>query len=244
MAQIVLKDLTLGYDRRPALKSLDGTIKAGSLIAVVGPNGGGKSTLLKGLAGLLRPLAGEIRRDGVASVAYLPQQTEIDRSFPASVGDLVALGLWRRRGLLGRLSTADRDAIAAALEAVGLAGFGRRGIDGLSGGELQRALFARVIVQDAPLILLDEPFNAIDLRTVADLMAIIHRWHGEGRTVLAVLHELDLVRAHFPQALLLAGRAVAWGGTAEALKAENLFTARQIAALIEHPPVAARSEAA
>jgi zinc/manganese transport system ATP-binding protein len=219
-------DLTLGYDRHPAVHHLDGAVEAGSLTAVVGPNGAGKSTLLKGIVGILRPLGGRIVRhaDGVA---YLPQISEIDRSFPASVLDLVSLGLWRRRGIFGGIGAADRARIEHALEVVGLGGLQARAIGTLSGGQLQRALFARVLLQDARLILLDEPFNAIDTRTVHDLIGIIRDWHGESRTVLAVLHDLDLVRAHFPRTLLLARRPVAWGATGEALRAENLLRARQ-----------------
>src|SRR5215207_10274388 len=101
-------DVTLGYGRRPAVHHLDGTVAAGSLTAVVGPNGSGKSTLLKGVAGILKPLGGRIARSGASTdIAYLPQHIEVDRSFPASVADLVALGLWRRRGMLGRLTSAD-----------------------------------------------------------------------------------------------------------------------------------------
>ena len=227
---LAFHDLTLGYDRHPAIHHLDGPVAAGSLTAIVGPNGSGKSTLLKGMVGILRPLGGRIDKDGLkpTDIAYLPQLSEIDRSFPASVADLVALGLWGRRGMLGRITRADRAAIDQALEIVGLAGFQARGIDTLSGGQMQRALFARVLLQDARLILLDEPFNAIDTRTVRDLVGVIHGWHGEGRTVLTVLHDLVLVRADFPKTLLLARRPVAWGRTQDVLKAENLLQARQL----------------
>lgn len=224
---LVFSDLTLGYDGHPAVHHLDGSVARGSLTAVVGANGSGKSTLLKGIVGVLRPLGGTCERSADLALAYLPQQSELDRSFPASVHDLVALGLWPRRGLLGRHSRADRDRIAQALSAVGLEGFARRGLDTLSGGQLQRALFARVLVQDADLVLLDEPFNAVDAGTVRDLVGLVHRWHGEGRTILIVVHDLDLVRENFPEALLMARRPVAWGRTAEALKPENLLRARR-----------------
>ena len=117
--------------------------------------------------------------------------------------------------------------MSRALSAVGMEGFEKRSIDTLSGGQLQRALFARVLVQDADLILLDEPFNAIDARTLGDLIALIKRWHGEERTVLVVVHDLDLVREHFPQALLLARRPVAWGEARKTLAPENLLRARR-----------------
>ena len=244
---LAFRNLTLGYDGHPAVHHLSGTVERGSLTAIVGPNGAGKSTLLKGAIGLLKPLGGEIVRNGLAEgeIAYLPQLIEIDRSFPASVADLVALGLWRRRGLLGAVTAADREEIDAALALVGLSGFQRRGVDTLSGGQLQRALFARVVLQDARLILLDEPFNAVDSRTVSDLLAVIRRWHAEGRTVMAVLHDLDLVRSSFPHTLLLARRAVAWGPTAETLRPDLLQSARHLnESWDEHAPLCRHEEAA
>lgn len=228
---IEFDNLTLGYDRHPAVHHLDATIARGSLLAVVGPNGGGKSTLLKGILGLLRPLQGEVRLHGVARhrVAYLPQQVDIDRRFPLRVDELVGLGLWHRVGALRSLTRRDRTAVAEALAAVGLGGFAGRSIGALSGGQFQRALFARVLLQDAPLILLDEPLTAIDTRTAEDLLALVCRWHGEARTVIAVLHDLDQVRGHFPTTMLLARELVAAGPTAEVLRAEHLFRARQMA---------------
>jgi zinc/manganese transport system ATP-binding protein len=202
-------------------------VRPGEHVAVVGANGSGKSTLMKAAAGLLQPMSGRLERAAGLRTAYLPQQSELDRSFPARVTDLVSLGLWPRRGLLGRHGSRDRQAVADALAAVGLDGFDGRSIDTLSGGQLQRALFARVLVQDADLILLDEPFNAVDARTVGDLLGLIRRWHGEGRTVLVVAHDLDLVRRNFPEALLLARRPVAWGPTHRALTPENLERARR-----------------
>lgn len=224
---IEFQDMTLGYGSHPAVHHLNGLVRKGSLTAVVGANGSGKSTLLKGIVGMLKPTAGFCSVTPGTRLAYLPQQSEVDRSFPARVVDLVLLGLWPRRGLLRRHRREDREAVATALSAVGLQGFEKRPIDTLSGGQLQRALFARVLVQDADLILLDEPFNAIDSKTVADLIALIKRWHGESRTVMVVVHDLDLVRDHFPEALLLARQAVAWGRARETLAPENLFRARQ-----------------
>lgn len=221
------EDLTLGYGPHPAVHRLSGAVDHGDLLAIVGPNGSGKSTLLKGIVGSLTPMAGACEHVDGCRLAYLPQQADIDTTFPATVFDLVKLGLWPMRGLLGRITQADRQAIARALEAVGLGGFEKRTIDTLSGGQLQRALFARVLLQDADLILLDEPFNAIDTKTVDDLVSVIERWHAEKRSVIAVMHDLDLVRDHFPNALLLSREPIAWGPTAEVLKAENLLKARR-----------------
>jgi zinc/manganese transport system ATP-binding protein len=230
MARLAFHDLTLGYERRAAVHHLDGAVEPGSLLAVVGPNGAGKSTLLKGLAGLLPPLDGRIDRGGLKArdIAYLPQAADIDRSFPIAVYDLVAMGLLGRQGLFGGIGRRQHGLIEHAISAVGLTGFERRPIGSLSGGQLQRALFARLLLQDAPVILLDEPFTAIDAKTTADLLDLIHRWHGEARTVIAVLHDLDLVREQFPQALLLARETVAWGPTASVLTPEALLEARRM----------------
>jgi zinc/manganese transport system ATP-binding protein len=226
-ACITFRDLTLGYNSHPAVHHLSGAVRRGSLTAVVGSNGSGKSTLMKGVVGMLKPMAGSVNVTPGTRVAYLPQQSELDRTFPARVVDLVSLGLWPKRGLLGRHTAQDRKAVSEALMAVGLEGFEQRPSDTLSGGQLQRALFARVLVQDAELILLDEPFNAIDARTLTDLIALIKRWHGENRTVMVVVHDLDLVRTHFPEALLLARSPVAWGEAKATLAPENLLRARQ-----------------
>lgn len=216
-AGLTFRNLTLGYRGVPAVTGIDGVVERGSLTAVVGANGSGKSTLLKGAAGILKPMSGSLMRAPGTEIAYLPQRSELDATFPASVFDLVSLGHWPRRGLLGRSGAGDRDRLDGALEAVGLSGFGHRSLDELSGGQMQRALFARTMLQDAGLILLDEPFNAVDAATVADLLAIVRRWNAEGRTVIAVLHDLEIVRAHFPRALRLAGWVIAWGSTQDVL---------------------------
>jgi zinc/manganese transport system ATP-binding protein len=245
-AQLQFRDVTLGYDRHPAVHHLDGEVAEGALLAVIGPNGAGKSTLFRGIAGILKPLAGSIARGGLdhRDIAYLPQSVDIDRSFPISVFDFVGTGLWRFTGFFGGMGKTERDKIAQALAAVGLNGFENRAIGTLSGGQMQRMLFARVLLQDARLIVLDEPFNAIDAKTSADLLALVKRWHGEKRTVLAALHDMDLVRNNFPETLLLARGEVAWGPTAQVLTAENLLEARRMceafddgaAACVVHPP--------
>lgn len=230
-AVIEAVDLTIAYDRHPAVHHLNGRFEAGSLTAIVGPNGGGKSTLLKTIVGLMAPSSGQLRRQGVAprDIAYLPQQAELDRNFPISVFDTVLLGLWRRLGLFRGASARDRAAVVEALAAVGLIGFEGRQIGTLSSGQFQRVLFARLLLQDARVIALDEPFNAVDGNTTGDLLALVARWHGEGRTVIAVLHDLEQVRRHFPQTLVLARDAVAWGPTAAVLTPDSLLRARGMA---------------
>ncbi|MGH6768114.1 MAG: zinc ABC transporter ATP-binding protein AztA [Xanthobacteraceae bacterium] len=229
-AALQFKDLTLGYDRHPAVHHLNGAVEAGALMAVVGPNGAGKSTLFKGIVGVIKPLAGQIERGALAAhdIAYLPQAADIDRSFPIDVYDMVAMGLWQRTGLYGGIDRKSRARIEDAIAAVGLTGFEDRAIGTLSGGQMQRMLFARLLLQDARMIVLDEPFNAVDAKTSADLFDLVRRWHDEKRTVLTALHDIEFVRCNFPETLLLAREPVAWGDTPSVLTPENLLTARRM----------------
>jgi len=228
---IRLRDLTLGYDRHPAVHHLDGAIAPGALLAVCGPNGAGKSTLIKSIVGIIKPMGGAVDFGGARAretIAYLPQAAQIDLSFPINVFDMAAMGLWRDIGLFGGVSAAGARKAHEALAAVGLTGFERRQIGALSGGQTQRLLFARLMLQDAPVILLDEPFSGIDERTVGDLLALMARWRDEGRTIVAVLHDFDMVRRRFPETLLLAREKIFWGPTEAALSPDNLARARQM----------------
>jgi zinc/manganese transport system ATP-binding protein len=231
---IRLDNLTVSYQRHPVLHHLSGEFEKGSLTAIVGPNGAGKSTLLKSLLGLL-PIEGRITLSCARPrIAYLPQQAEIDRSFPISVLDCVLLGFWQISGVLGGLSPSSMDKAASALRSVGLNGFAQRPVGELSTGQFQRVLFARLLVQDAELILLDEPFTAIDSRTTSALLGLIAEWHQQGRTIIAVVHDDTQVREFFPQCLLLARQAVAWGETAKVMTPEHLQQAKLMAETWEH----------
>jgi len=242
---IRLHDLTLGYERRPAVHHLTGVFEPGSMTALIGPNGSGKSTLLKGIGGALAPFGGHIDRGGLkpSQIAYLPQQAEVDRDFPITVVDTVATGLWRRLGMFGGITPGHRDEVSQALAAVGLSGFEKRTLNKLSAGQFQRVLFARMLLQDCPVILLDEPFTSVDARTTEDLLGLVARWHEEQRTIIAVLHDFEQVRDHFPSTLLLAREPVCWGKTAEILTPENLDKAKLMSeAWNEAATVCCRSE--
>ncbi len=228
---IRLDDLTVAYGGHPAVHHVSGSFEPGSLTAIAGANGAGKSTLIKAIMGDLRPASGSITFTNVSrsAIGYLPQAAEIERRFPIDVLDTVLLGAWRRTGAFGSVSRQQRAAAERALAAVRLDGFEKRPVGDLSAGQFQRVLFARLILQDAPLILLDEPFTAIDARTTADLLAIIADWRDEGRTVIAVLHDQDQIRRHFPVTLLLARECVAWGRTDDVMSQVNLARANALA---------------
>jgi len=233
-AVVLLHNLTVSYRRHPALHHISGSFAPGSLTAVVGPNGSGKSTLLKSIVGLL-PIEGGHSGGALTvippreRIGYLPQVAEIDRSFPIDVRDCVLLGCWGAARAWGAVTRAMLGSVEAALHAVGLEGFERRSVGSLSSGQLQRVMFARMLVQDAELILLDEPFNAVDTKTTAALLRLIQQWHQQRRTVIAVLHDDSLVRQHFPATVLLARELVGWGATSDVLTEPNLHRARAMA---------------
>jgi zinc/manganese transport system ATP-binding protein len=216
---VLLRDVTVRYGRCVALEAVTGEFVAGSLTAVVGANGAGKSTLLAAIAGVVRLAGGVVNCAARHRLAYLPQLAAIDRDYPLTVTELITLGGWREFGPFRSPGSALRARVAEVAETVGLAGRLARPIGEISVGELQRALFARLILQDVAVILLDEPFAAVDAQTMSVLLDQVTRWHQEGRTVIAVLHDLDLVQARFPSTLVLARRCVAWGPTEMALPA-------------------------
>ena len=221
---LTLENVTLSYNRHPAVHHISGSFAPGSLTAIAGPNGAGKSTLLKAIAGIIPCDEGRILHS--ERIAYLPQATDMQRDFPCTLLHMVTTGFWHKTGGLRAITAAMKGQARTALAQVGLSGFENRDIASLSAGQFQRALFARLLIQDANLILLDEPFNAIDETTTRHLMEIIQRWHKEGRTVICVLHDFDQIRTHFPDCLLLARECIAWGPSAKTLHPENLLNAR------------------
>lgn len=227
---VTLDNLTVSYRQHPALHHISGHFAPGSLTAVVGPNGSGKSTLLKSIVALLPASGGRVTVSTPrAGIAYLPQVAEIDRSFPINVQDCVLLGCWPAVGAWRGVNGEGLARVTQALHAVGLEGFENRPIGSLSSGQFQRVLFARLLMQNAQLILLDEPFNAMDTKTTSALLGLIKRWHQQQRTVIAVLHDDSQVRQHFVQTLLLAREVVAWGDTAQVMTEPHLRQARALA---------------
>ncbi len=224
---ISCENLTLGYDRHPAVHHINVDFKCGSLTAIVGPNGGGKSTLLRGIAGTLYPLEGTLKFpvSRVVKKAYLPQQSNVDPGFPVSVYDFVSMGLWNDIGSFQSVTSALEVRIQSSIDSLGLVGYEDRPIETLSGGEMQRVLFDRLMLQDAELVLLDEPFNSIDRKTIDFLLQLILEWHDEGRTIMIVLHNFEDIRMNFPQTLILGREMIAHGPTQDVLTDENLSRA-------------------
>lgn len=219
-----LRDLALGYPGLTLFQGLSMDVEPGQVLAVLGANGSGKSTFVKMLLGLMDPLSGRLAwPGGRPRVGYLAQMTEFDRRFPIRVRDLAAMGAWQGFGLSGRLDRAARARVDDALQAAGVLDIADRSLHTLSGGQLQRALFARVIMQDAPLILLDEPFAAVDQSTEAHLLTLIARWRAEGRAVVLVVHDLSSVLDHCSHALLLGGGQATYGPVNDVLTPERLI---------------------
>lgn len=223
-AVLKLRDVSIGYRDLTLFRDLTMDVQPGMTLAVLGANGAGKSTFVKMLLGLLDPLQGDVNwpKGRPREIGYLAQMTEFDRRFPIRVRDLAAMGAWRGFGLRQGLGAAARDRMTAALDDAGVLDIADRPLHMLSGGQLQRALFARVIMQDAPLILLDEPFAAVDQSTEAHLLSIIRRWQDEGRAVVLVVHDLSSVLDHCSHALLLGGQEATFGTVSDVLTPDRL----------------------
>jgi len=216
--------LSLGYENTPVIKDISFELARGEVLSVIGHNGSGKSTLIKALLGILPPLAGKLDwiNGKPETIAFLGQRTDFDNRFPIRVRDLAAMGSWPKLGLLGRVDKDCAYRIDAALERTGTAHIADMPLHKLSAGQLQRALFARTMVQDASLILLDEPFTAVDQTTEAELLTLIDDWSAEGRSIILILHDLSAVLEHCDSALLLGNGKAMSGSPDTTLTPENL----------------------
>lgn len=227
---INIDNVSFSYAHHKVLKNISHAFAKGSLTAIIGPNGGGKSTLLKLIMGILTPSQGNIHFSSIDrnNITYLPQLTEIDRQFPITVKDIVAMGLWQQNGVFQSFSKKDRSKIEEVLAQVGLIGFEDRHVGALSGGQFQRVLFARAILQNADVFLLDEPFAAVDTATSEILMRLIHNWYAQGKTIIAVLHDYDIVKDFFPETVLIARSIIASGDPHNVLTTDILLKAHQM----------------
>ena len=230
-AALALRGVTVSYGEKPAIFSVDASFQQGALTAIVGPNGAGKSTLLKAALGVIPRVSGEVSVFGQPPenarnrIAYVPQRASVDWDFPTTVIDVVQMGLYRKAGLLRRMSGQMKAKARACLERVGMADFANRQIGQLSGGQQQRVFLARALAQDADLYLLDEPFAGVDAATEKAIIDVLKLLKDEGKAVVAVHHDLSTVREYFDQVFLVNVRRIAEGPVAETFTPENLQSA-------------------
>ncbi len=216
---ITIKNVGVSYAMQPhVLKDCNATIEGPTITGIIGPNGAGKSTLLKAILGLIQS-SGEILIDGepakkvLQKIAYVEQKSQIDFTFPITIRECVALGRTVKKKPLQRLTKEDWEKVDTAIEEVGLTDLASRQIGALSGGQFQRVLLARCMVQEAQYIFLDEPFVGIDMLSEKVIMTILRKWKEEGKTILMVNHDLSKVKEYFDQVILVKHAIVASGKT-------------------------------
>ena len=224
---IEIKNLTVTYKDTPALDNINVTLSKSKIIGIVGPNGAGKSTLIKAVLNII-PSKGIIKiddklsKDQLGSVAYVEQKINIDYNFPIKVRECVSLGIYPKIGLFKNLNKSDWQKVDEALKLVGLEEFSNRQISELSGGQFQRVLMARCLVQEAKYIFLDEPFVGIDSVSEEIIMNTLRKLRDNGHTILIVHHDLRKVHAYFDEVLLLNKKLISYGSTKETFTRENL----------------------
>ena len=219
---LAIRGLTVSYGEKPAVFSVDATFEPGAMTAIIGPNGAGKSTLLKAALGIIKPLSGKVSCYGKPlarqrhRIAYVPQRASVDWDFPTRVLDVVLMGLYRQLGLLHRVRETHLATARACLTRVGMEGFADRQIGQLSGGQQQRVFLARALAQGADLYLLDEPFAGVDAATEKAIIAVLKDLKNQGKTVIAVHHDLATVPEYFDRVFLINTSAIAEGPVAQA----------------------------
>lgn len=230
---VKVSGVVVRYGEVLALDGVDLTVQPGRVTGLIGMNGSGKSTLLKSVAGLLTPQSGQVRVGGLPAdrarrggrIAYVPQSEDVDWTFPLSVREVVMQGRYGRLGVLRRPSEADRAAVADALERTELTTLADRQIGRLSGGQRKRAFVARGMVQEAPVLLLDEPFAGVDKRSEATITGVLRGLAADGATVLVSTHDLEGLPALADEAVLLLRRVLFQGTVADALEPARLARA-------------------
>ena len=223
-----VEDLTVAYADKPVLWDIDLQVPKGVKMAIIGPNGAGKSTLVKAAMGLVKPVAGEVRifgrsrEDAEGQIAYVPQRATLSWDFPTDVIDVVTMGTYGRVGWFRRCGAAEKEQAMAALEQVGMTDFARRPIAALSGGQQQRVLLGRALVQDAPIYILDEPFQGVDAPTERAIISVLDELADSGKTIIVVHHDLQTIPEYFDAVLLLNVRAIDSGPVDKVFTEENL----------------------
>ncbi|MBA2384773.1 MAG: metal ABC transporter ATP-binding protein [Actinobacteria bacterium] len=228
MNAVEVTDLTVAYGEKPVLWDIDLEVPKGVLMAIVGPNGAGKTTLIRTVLGMVKPAAGQTLVLGRPYdeqrnlVAYVPQRGSVDWDFPTSVLDVVLMGRYGRLGWVRRPGSPDRAAARVALDQVGMSELAGRQISQLSGGQQQRVFLARALVQEAEVYFMDEPFQGVDATTEKAIVELLRALRENGKTVVAVHHDLQTVPEYFDQVALLNVRRIAAGPVDDVFTEENL----------------------
>lgn len=236
---IQTQELTVSYDGdQLALDKVSVRIEKGKIVGILGPNGAGKSTFMKALLGLVAfegqvSLAGQMKNETGGNIAYVEQRSQIDPHFPITVRECVSLGLYKEVGPFRRLKKADWTRVDTVLEQVGLSQYAKKPIHALSGGQFQRMLLARCLVQDRQIIFLDEPFIGIDAVSERIIMDILRDLRNQGRTILIVHHDLSKVRRYFDSIMILNKKLLAHGPVEQVFTAENLRKAYEDTIFLE-----------
>lgn len=223
-----IRNLSVAYGETPVFSKLSAQFNSGKITGIIGPNGAGKSTLVKAILGLVKVKEGSCEYNGQSlkmiqkQVAYVEQRKDLDLSFPIHVFDLVLTGSYGKLGLFKMPGKDEKAAAANALEMVGMTDFSKRQIGNLSGGQLQRVFVARAILQEAEIVILDEPFVGIDLQSEGAIMEILKQWRDEQKTIIVIHHDLNKVFDYFDDLVIMNHGIVAEGPTAEVYNAENV----------------------
>ncbi|WP_150463088.1 metal ABC transporter ATP-binding protein [Nesterenkonia ebinurensis] len=230
---VVVENLTAGYPGVTALEEVSLALEPGQITALLGANGSGKSTLFSALLGLVSANSGSVRIFGAESaqarrrnlVSYVPQHEQVDTTFPITVEQVVMMGRYPHMGFVRIPRRSDREAVDRALEQTQLTAYRKRAIGELSGGQRKRAFVARALAQNAPLMLLDEPFAGVDRSSEALITQVLHQLRAAGTTVLISTHHLEGVHQLADQVVLLHRKVLAAGSPAEVLTDEQLAQA-------------------
>lgn len=225
---IDVEDLILAYNENPVVWDADVEIMNNTRTAIIGPNGAGKSTFLKGILGLIEPLAGEVKimgkspKDARKHIAYIPQTASVNWDFPTNVLDVVLMGRYKSLGWIKRPGKKDMEIAKEALNKMGMYEYKNRQISELSGGQRQRVFLARAICSDAQIYFMDEPLAGVDMTTEKIIMDTIKDFQKNGKTIVAVHHDLNTIKEYFDHLVIINRRVIAYGSMDQAFTEENL----------------------
>ncbi len=228
MKVLEVKNLTISYQKKTAIKGINLEIENGSIIGIVGPNGAGKSTLMKGILGMIPKDTGEIKafgkpvKESLKRISYIPQKEIIDWDFPVNVEEVVMMGRYAHLPMIGFPGKADKEIVREAMAKIEITDLADRQIRQLSGGQQQRIFLARALAQESDLFLLDEPFVGVDAKTEKAIFALMQELKEQGKTLIVVHHDLSKVLDYFDKLILINQTLVAYGDTKDVFTPELL----------------------